>query len=86
MPALSRWRCLATCRFPAITKEPYSLTLAPYSFLWLELQAAGVAGELPPELGSEAHAATEAQRALQRLRDKLGGVSGQAEAACWNRR
>ena len=27
--------------FPTITREPYSLTLAPYSFLWLELQAAG---------------------------------------------
>ena len=24
--------------FPAITKQPYPLTLAPYSFLWLELQ------------------------------------------------
>jgi maltose alpha-D-glucosyltransferase/alpha-amylase len=24
--------------FPAITQSPYSLTLAPYSFLWLELQ------------------------------------------------
>ena len=26
--------------FPAITSQPYPLTLAPYSFLWLELQAA----------------------------------------------
>ena len=25
--------------FPIITKEPYPLTLAPYSFFWLELQA-----------------------------------------------
>ena len=25
--------------FPAITQQPYPLTLAPYSFLWLELQA-----------------------------------------------
>jgi len=24
--------------FPAITREPYAVTLAPYSFLWLELQ------------------------------------------------
>ncbi len=53
--------------FPAVTKEPYPLTLAPYSFLWLELQAAGVAGELAPELGSEAHAATEAHAALPAL-------------------
>ena len=27
--------------FPTITADPYSLTLAPYSFLWLELQPAG---------------------------------------------
>jgi maltose alpha-D-glucosyltransferase/alpha-amylase len=26
--------------FPSITAQPYPLTLAPYSFLWLELQAA----------------------------------------------
>jgi maltose alpha-D-glucosyltransferase/alpha-amylase len=24
--------------FPAITEAPYVLTLAPYAFLWLELQ------------------------------------------------
>ena len=29
--------------FPAITSEPYPLTLAPYSFLWFELQPAPVA-------------------------------------------
>ncbi len=27
--------------FPTITESPYALTLAPYSFLWLELQPAG---------------------------------------------
>jgi maltose alpha-D-glucosyltransferase/alpha-amylase len=32
--------------FPEITREPYPLTLAPYSFLWLELQAATPAEEL----------------------------------------
>jgi len=30
--------------FPAITDAPYALTLAPYSFLWLELQPANVQG------------------------------------------
>ncbi len=35
--------------FPTITEEPYSLTLAPYSFLWLELQPAREAAEMPPE-------------------------------------
>ena len=42
----SRWRCWATFPFPTITREPYPLTLAPYSFLWLELQAASPAEEL----------------------------------------
>jgi maltose alpha-D-glucosyltransferase / alpha-amylase len=31
--------------FPAITTQPYPLTLAPYSFLWLELQPAPVTPE-----------------------------------------
>ena len=31
--------------FPTITDAPYSLTLAPYSFLWLELQPASPAPE-----------------------------------------
>jgi maltose alpha-D-glucosyltransferase / alpha-amylase len=31
--------------FPSITAQPYPLTLAPYSFLWLELQAAPQAPE-----------------------------------------
>ncbi|HUB51217.1 MAG TPA: maltose alpha-D-glucosyltransferase [Terracidiphilus sp.] len=35
--------------FPEITREPYPLTLAPYSFLWLELQAAVPADELTQE-------------------------------------
>jgi maltose alpha-D-glucosyltransferase/alpha-amylase len=33
--------------FPAIDKTPYALTLAPYSFLWLELQAAPEVHEVP---------------------------------------
>jgi maltose alpha-D-glucosyltransferase/alpha-amylase len=39
--------------FPTISREPYSLTLAPYSFLWLELQATSPIGELPVELTTE---------------------------------
>ena len=38
---------LGYVRFPTITREPYSLTLAPYSFLWLELQAASAVEEAP---------------------------------------
>ncbi len=35
--------------FPPIDQTPYALTLAPYSFLWLELQPAGVQAEPLPE-------------------------------------
>jgi maltose alpha-D-glucosyltransferase / alpha-amylase len=33
--------------FPQITKAPYSLSIAPYSFLWLELQPAPEKAETP---------------------------------------
>ncbi len=33
--------------FPQINKSPYALTLAPYSFFWLELQPAPVKAETP---------------------------------------
>jgi len=36
--------------FPRITKEPYLLTLAPYSFLWLELQQPSIDSEAPSEM------------------------------------
>ena len=36
---------LGYVRFPTVTREPYSLTLAPYSFIWLELQAAAAVEE-----------------------------------------
>jgi maltose alpha-D-glucosyltransferase / alpha-amylase len=35
--------------FPEITRDPYPLTVAPYSFLWLELQAVAPAEELLQE-------------------------------------
>jgi maltose alpha-D-glucosyltransferase/alpha-amylase len=35
--------------FPPIDETPYSLTLAPYSFLWLELQPASQIPEILPE-------------------------------------
>jgi maltose alpha-D-glucosyltransferase/alpha-amylase len=41
---------LGYVEFPAITKQPYSLTLGPYGFLWLEIQAApNTAAELAEE-------------------------------------
>ena len=47
-PASSRSRCWAMFRFPTIDKAPYVLTLAPYSFLWLELQPAPRFRRPPP--------------------------------------
>jgi maltose alpha-D-glucosyltransferase/alpha-amylase len=40
--------------FPTITAAPYSLSLAPYSFIWLELQPAGVKAEELPDFTLEA--------------------------------
>ena len=34
--------------FPTITDTPYQLTLAPYSFIWLELQAAPAESRFVP--------------------------------------
>jgi len=39
--------------FPAITDVPYALTLAPYSFLWLELQPASMKSDRMPEPAAE---------------------------------
>ncbi len=50
---LSRYDCmqpvemLGYVSFPTVTKQPYALTLAPYSFLWLELQPAAPKPEAP---------------------------------------
>jgi maltose alpha-D-glucosyltransferase/alpha-amylase len=35
--------------FPPITQQPYPLTVAPYSFLWFELQPQALASVRPPE-------------------------------------
>ena len=40
--------------FPTITEAPYSLSVAPYSFIWLELQPASAKLEELPELTFEA--------------------------------
>ncbi len=41
---------LGYVRFPTITREPYSLTLAPYSFIWLELQTASPVEEISSDV------------------------------------
>jgi len=47
--------------FPTVTQEPYSLTLAPYSFLWLELQAPAIESSPPPEVEEQTQEAGAAQ-------------------------
>jgi maltose alpha-D-glucosyltransferase/alpha-amylase len=44
--------------FPPVDGTPYALTLAPYSFFWLELQPAPAKAETAPEAGMETVAAT----------------------------
>jgi maltose alpha-D-glucosyltransferase/alpha-amylase len=48
--------------FPRITKEPYLLTLAPYTFLWLELQQPTVDSKAAPELRNAAEDAVAPER------------------------
>jgi maltose alpha-D-glucosyltransferase / alpha-amylase len=38
---------LGYVEFPAITKQPYPLTIGPYGFLWLELQPAQISWDEP---------------------------------------
>jgi maltose alpha-D-glucosyltransferase/alpha-amylase len=47
--------------FPTITEEPYRLSLAPYSFIWLELQPASARLEELPELTLETPIETAAE-------------------------
>lgn len=55
--------------FPAITGQPYALTLAPYSFLWLELQPAPEA----PEPVAVEEARTAVDLAAATLENVLAG-------------
>jgi maltose alpha-D-glucosyltransferase/alpha-amylase len=64
---------LGYVQFPTITEEPYSLSIAPYSFLWLELQPAREAIEIPPEPQVEIPAELLDDEAV--VHDLLGGWS-----------
>jgi len=46
MEGMTPVEMLGYVEFPAITKAPYSLTLGPYGFLWLEIQPSMAKGEL----------------------------------------
>jgi maltose alpha-D-glucosyltransferase/alpha-amylase len=45
---------LGYVEFPSIERQPYRLTLAPYSFLWLELQSREVAAGVTVDLAERA--------------------------------
>ncbi len=47
--------------FPTITTEPYALSLAPYSFLWLELQPASAKADVRARAVIEASTEAEAE-------------------------
>ena len=56
---------LGYVEFPAITRAPYSLTLGPYGFLWLELQPAATAPEAAPESKADQAFYVESERDWQ---------------------
>ncbi len=47
MEGMTPVEMLGYVEFPAITKAPYSLTLGPYGFLWLEIQPSMNTGDAP---------------------------------------
>jgi maltose alpha-D-glucosyltransferase/alpha-amylase len=62
--------------FPTITDAPYALALAPYSFLWLELQPARVAPAIVdgPQLPRAAESTREESAALDLLSKGWSGL------------
>ncbi len=65
--------------FPVITETPYVLTLAPYSFLWLELQPAPESVETPSS--SVAGSSTSALTTSTIAAPDLGDLSNLGDAA-----
>jgi maltose alpha-D-glucosyltransferase/alpha-amylase len=53
MEGMTPVEMLGYVEFPAITKAPYSLTLGPYGFLWLEIQPSMASVEIAPTTGNE---------------------------------
>jgi maltose alpha-D-glucosyltransferase/alpha-amylase len=51
--------------FPTIGREPYALTLAPYSFIWLELQTTGLTDAMTLDTGSETPPETPSELEVQ---------------------
>jgi len=62
--------------FPTVTDQPYPLTLAPYSFLWLELQqgtGAVVSAEVAPEAANDVVGPTEDVAPQSSIEELLAG-------------
>jgi maltose alpha-D-glucosyltransferase/alpha-amylase len=59
--------------FPPVDKTPYALTLAPYSFLWLELQPAPAVPEAPTVQQEESALSLISARPENIWHDLLGG-------------
>ncbi|HEY9127612.1 MAG TPA: maltose alpha-D-glucosyltransferase [Acidobacteriaceae bacterium] len=77
---------LGYVQFPIITQDPYPLTLAPYSFLWLELQPVSEIEELPdfaelPE--AEARPITLTAASWQELLTGAGATTLGAALTAW---
>ncbi len=67
MEGMTPVEMLGYVEFPAIAKQPYSLTLGPYGFLWLEMQSAMSGANDAAEAASEQSFYVENERDWQTI-------------------
>ncbi|HUB20357.1 MAG TPA: maltose alpha-D-glucosyltransferase [Acidobacteriaceae bacterium] len=67
MEGMTPVEMLGYVEFPPITKAPYSLTLGPYGFLWLEIQPSANAADEIPSAESEPAFYVENERDWQSI-------------------
>jgi maltose alpha-D-glucosyltransferase/alpha-amylase len=67
MEGMTPVEMLGYVEFPPITRAPYSLTLGPYGFLWLEIQPSMAAGEAASTPGEEQAFYVENERDWQSI-------------------
>ncbi len=67
MEGMTPVEMLGYVEFPAITKAPYSLTLGPYGFLWLEIQPSAASTETASTSGDEQAFYVEHERDWQSI-------------------
>ncbi|HVT99704.1 MAG TPA: maltose alpha-D-glucosyltransferase, partial [Acidobacteriaceae bacterium] len=65
MEGMTPVEMLGYVEFPTITKTPYSLTLGPYGFLWLEIQPSMASAESASAVGDEQSFYVEHERDWQ---------------------